>query len=95
MNTFIQTCNKLNNILDNRPENRDEFIKAINEIIFNEVYQKHGSLYWDRKLFINCNCDDELCRKEIDSQYVMFRATEDPEEHPGITLTYKDTYNEF
>ena len=63
MKTFKRTCNKLNKILDNRPESQSEFIDTINEIIDNEVFQCGGDLYWNRELFIDCGTDDELCRK--------------------------------
>ena len=33
MKIFESTCNKLNKILENRPEKQDEFIAKINEII--------------------------------------------------------------
>lgn len=89
MKTFENTCSKLNKILENRPENREEFIDKINEIIYNEVFQCGGSLYWSRELFIKCAANDELCRKEIHTNKVMFVPGDDPIEHPGITLTYK------
>ena len=89
MKTFENTCNKLNKILENRPENQDEFIAKINEIIYNEVFQCGGNLYWSRKLFIDSNFDTEKCREMIHRNDVMFRDTKDSVEHPGITLCYK------
>ena len=89
MPKFNRVCTKLNKILDNRPEDRKEFIQKINDIIFTEVFNKGGNLYWDRELFIDCNCDSELCREKIHQTNVMFRDTMDPIEHPGITLCYK------
>lgn len=86
---FQKVCNKLNNILENRPENREEFIAMINDIIFKQVFDKGGELYWSRELFIDCNCDSEKCRKMINRNDVMFRDTKDPIEHPGIALCYK------
>ena len=88
MKTFKRTCNKLNKILENRPENREEFIDKINEIIYNEVFQCGGALYWNRELFIDCNCDTDKCREMIHRKDVMFEPTYDPVEHPGITLCY-------
>lgn len=86
---FQRTCNKLNKILDNRPENQKEFIDIINDIIEKEVFNKGGDLYWGRELFIDSNFDTEECRKKIHRNDVMFRDTRDPVEHPGITLCYK------
>jgi len=93
MKTFESTCNKLNKILENRLENQDEFIAKINEIIYNEVFQCGRSLYWNRELFIDCNADDEICRKMIYTNKVMFIPSNDPIEHPGITLTYKPEFS--
>ena len=39
MKTFKCTCNKLNKILDNRPESQSKFIDTINEIIYKEVFK--------------------------------------------------------
>jgi hypothetical protein len=86
---FQRTCNKLNKILDNRPENQKEFIDIINDIIEKEVFNKGGNLYWGRELFIDSNFDTEECRKKIHRNDVMFKDTRDPVEHPGITLCYK------
>lgn len=92
MKTFKRTCNKLNKILENRPESRSEFIDTINEIIYNEVFNCKGGLYWNRELFIDCGTDAELCRKMIHTNKVIFVPTNDPIEHPGITLTYKPEF---
>lgn len=89
MKTFKRTCNKLNKILENRPEDREKFIGTINDIIFNEVFSKGGSLYWSRELFIGCDGNDELCQKMIHTDKVMFVPSDNPE-HPGITMTYKN-----
>lgn len=89
MTKFQRVCNKLNKILDNRTENREEFIDVINGIIEKEVFNKGGDLYWSREIFIDSNCDTEECRKKIHRNDVMFRDTNDTVEHPGITLCYK------
>lgn len=92
MKTFKRTCSKLNKILENRPESQSEFINTINEIIYKEVFNCKGGLYWNRELFIDCGTDAELCRKMIYTNKVMFVPTDDPIEHPGITLTYKPEF---
>ena len=93
MKTFKRTCNKLNKILENRPESKSKFIDTINEIIYKEVFQCNGGLYWGRELFIDCCGSDELCRKMIHTNKVMFCPSDDPFEHPGITLTYKPEFS--
>ena len=94
MKTFESTCNKLNKILENRPEKQDEFIAKINEIIDKEVFGCNGGLYWKRELFIDCG-SDELCRKMIHTNKVMFVPSDDPVEHPGITLSYKPEFRKI
>ena len=91
--TFKRTCNKLNKILDNRLESQSEFINTINKIIYKEVFQCNGDLYWGRELFIDCGADDELCRKMIHINKVTFVPSDDPIEHLGITLTYKPEFS--
>jgi hypothetical protein len=93
MKTFKKTCNKLNKFLENRPESQIEFIDTINEIIYKEVFERNGDLYWNRELFIDCGADDELCRKMIHTNKVMFVPSDDPIEHTGITLTYKPEFS--
>ncbi len=95
MKTFKRTCNKLNKILDNRPENKSEFIDTINEIIDKEVFECNGGLYWNQELFIDCRADDVLCQKMIHTNKVMFVPSDDPAEHPGITLTYKPEFRKI
>ena len=90
---FKSTCDKLNKLLENRPESKREFIDAVNEIIYKEVFQCNGSLYWNRELFIDCGTNDELCRKMIHTDKVMFVPSDDPIEHPGITMTYKPEFS--
>lgn len=45
MKAFESTCNKLNKILENRPEKQDEFITKINEIIDKDVFRCNEGLY--------------------------------------------------
>ena len=86
---FQKVCDELNKILENRPEDRKEFIDKIDDIIYKKVFNKGGNLYFDRELFIDSNFDTEECRKMIHRTDVMFRDTKDPVEHPGITFCYK------
>ena len=85
---FQKTCDKLNEILSDLPE---DYILKINLIIDKEVFYEGGGLYWDRELFIDCYGDDNLCKKLLRThpEQVMFEPTFDPVEHPGITLKYK------
>lgn len=93
MKPFKITCLKLNKILENRPERRDDFIKALNTIIHNEAFNCSGGLYWNRELFIYCRANTDLCRRMIYTYKVMFIPSDDQVEHSGITLIYKPGFN--
>jgi len=91
LDKYQKVCDKLNEILENKTE---DFIDKLNEIIYNEVYKEGGELYWNRQIYIESNFDEEQCRKKIRSEKVMFEPNEDPEEHPGITMTYKPEFRD-
>lgn len=86
---FQNVCDELNGVLDDR---QGDYVSTINDIIRKKVFNRGGSLYWDRELFIDCYGDDNLCRTLIRTQpdEVMFIPTFDPVEHPGITFKYKE-----
>lgn len=85
---FQKVCDELNKVLNDKPE---DYVLIINLIIDKKVFNRGGSLYWDRDLFIDCGTDDNKCRRLIrtNPDDVMFRPTFDAIEHPGITFTYK------
>ena len=91
---FTKVCNELNKILDNRPESKIDFIDTINDIIYKKVFQKGGDLYFNRQIWIECNCNEDCCRRLIHTTKVMFKPTLDPVEHPGITMCYKPEYED-
>ena len=85
---FQKVCDELNKVLNDKPEH---YVLTINLIIEKEVFNKGGGLYWGRELFIDCEADDNKCRRLIrtNPDDVMFIPTRDEIEHPGITFTYK------
>lgn len=71
-------------------EKKDGFEDVVN-LTLNKLYQNGGCVYWDRDLYIDYNVDEEKMRELIfKSKVVEFVPTEDPQEHPGITLRYKE-----
>ena len=85
MKRFIKECKKLNKILFER---KDGFRDELNAVI-NKVYEKGGCLYWDREIYIDCNGDDEKMRALVTGGAdVCFEPSDDPEEHPGVTVNY-------
>lgn len=79
-------CKHLNSLIDKK---EDGFIDVVNAIIA-KLYKDGYAMYWDRDIFIDCNGDDEkmadLVRK---SNKVHFYPSDDPEEHQGIVVRYK------
>lgn len=83
--TYTNTCNKLNKLLPATKETIDN----INQIIFNEVFNKKGGLYWDRELWLFCGADEKKIRKMIYTDKVEFTQSLDKDEHPGIVFKFK------
>ena len=84
---FKSVCKKLNKILSERKEG---FIDKINKIMKEEVFDKGGDLYFDRDVYLKYDCDDEKVRSCVrKSKHVQFEPTDDPEEHPGVTVRFK------
>lgn len=84
---YKSICRKLNKILSERKEG---FIDKINKIMEEEVFNKGGDLYFDRDVYLKYDCDDEKVRSCVrESKHVQFEPTDDPEEHPGVTVRFK------
>lgn len=78
-------CKQLNALI---PIKGTEDKDKINALIY-EVSQKvpDFNLYWNRELYINCGCDDKKVRLfTLHSGKVHFESSDDPTEHPGITM---------
>ena len=86
---YNKTCDRLNKIL---LEDVDNLRDNLNKIIYKEVFQKGGNLYYERELYIVMNCDDESVKKYVlhNPLDVIFKPTEDPIEHPGVTIHLKE-----
>ena len=88
---YKKVCDRLNEILGDKPDN---FIDQVNDIIYEEVFQKGGDLYVNRQLYIENGFDIEKAKKLIKTETgkVMFIPSDDPAEHPGITFIYKPEF---
>ena len=79
-------CNALNKHI---PFKNEDDRNIVNDMIW-EMYQNGGALYWDRELFIDCDCSDEAKRDLLRfSDKVHFEPSEDVSEHPGVVVRYK------
>jgi hypothetical protein len=86
---MLPLCRELNKMI---PIKGNEDKDKINATIY-EVIKKvpDFGLYWDRELYINCGCNDDKVRQyTLHSGKVHFEPSEDPIEHPGITIRYND-----
>lgn len=79
-------CKKLNTLIQNK---KDGFINEVNTLI-EELYDNGCAMYWDRKIFIDCNFNEKKMRDLVkSSDLVQFEPSDDPEEHPGVVIRYK------
>jgi len=76
-----EICDKLNQLIEEKPEGfKDEMNKLVERV----------DMYFDREVYIECNGDYEKIREAVTkTDRFMFRPTEDPEEHPGITICFR------
>ena len=88
---FVNLCGKINKIL---PCKSETDIDKLNAAIY-KMYQidENASVYYNRQLYIDCNCQKAKMREFLFTDKVHFEASEDVEEHPGIVLRYKDNEN--
>ena len=81
-------CKRLNQHV---PVKQKEDVDALNEICgeaFNII--KDFGIYFDRDLYINCDCDSDKCRDLVrGGGEVEFCVTEDYTEHPGVCVRYR------
>ena len=85
-------CKQLNALI---PIKSDKDKNKLNDLLGEMMQQtEDGSnyaMYWDRELFIDCNCNDEKVREIVlHSGKVQFEPSEDPTEHPGVVVRYKE-----
>lgn len=86
-NNFKSVCKKLNKILSERKKG---FIDKINKIMEEEVFNKGGNLYFDRDVYMKCDCDDKKVKNYVrESRHIQFEPSDDPDEHPGVTVKFK------
>ncbi len=82
-------CRKLNAII---PIKCEEDKDKLNALIYDMYSQVEGfNLYFNRELYIDCGLDDKKMKEfTLHSGRVHFEPSDDPMEHPGITVRYND-----
>lgn len=81
-------CNKLNKILS---EKKEGFVDELNRLIEENVFAKGGEMMWDREIAIHYGCDGIKMRELVlTTDLTEFCPSDDPEEHPGIVVKYKE-----
>lgn len=76
-----EICDKLNQLIEEKPEGfKDEMNKLVEDVV----------IYYDIDTYIAYNFNGEKIREAVTkTDNFMFRPTEDPEEHPGITICFR------
>ena len=76
-----ELCDKLNLLIQEKPEGfKDEMNKLVEGV----------NIYYDIKVAIEYNCEFEKTREDVTkTDRFMFRPSDDPEEHPGITICFR------
>lgn len=84
-------CKQLNALIPIKTsEDKDKLNDLIAKMYETTMDYPHYAMYWDRELFIDCNGDDKRVRKMVlHSGKVQFEPNEDPTEHPGVVVRYK------
>lgn len=84
-------CEKLNAHL---PCKSQEDIDALNNLIYEmRKANPDSNLYWDREIYIDANFSFEQMREIAKySGKVQFEPSDDPMEHPGVVVRYKEEY---
>ena len=81
-------CNIMNTVIKEDGKHRTELL---NEVM-KRVYADGGCLYWHRDVFISCGGDDKKMKDLVKySDNVHFEPSDDPQEHPGVTVHYNKT----
>lgn len=76
-----EICDRLNKLLAEKPEG---FIDEMNKLVENV------DLYYDRDAYLEYDGNCEKIREAVTkTNKFMFRPSDDPEEHPGITICFK------
>ena len=80
-------CDSLNVLIPIKSdEDRDKMNALIADV---QAKVPNFNLYWHRDFYLDCNADDEELRKRtLYSGMVHFEPSDDPDEHPGITVKY-------
>lgn len=80
-------CDKVNALLENK--DAKGFVDVINDMIH---VLNDTALYWSRSVYIACNCDYEDCWESIKTYPELFKCviSDDMDEHPGLTIRFKD-----
>ena len=80
-------CNKVNILLENN--NPKDIVGIIDEM---ENNIQDADLYWSRSVYITCKCNSLFCWETLLEHPEWFKCvtSDDPDEHPGLTIKFKD-----
>ena len=82
-------CRKLNAIIPVKCEEDKDKLNALIYDMYSQV--RYSNLYFDRELYIGCGLDDKKMKEfTLHSGRVHFEPSDDPIEHPGVVVRYKE-----
>ena len=80
-------CEKLNKLI---PCKTEDDRKKLKKIIAEELPMQGGSLYWHKKFFVDCKCNENKMKEVLTQDgTVEFSPCENQEKYPGIIVGYK------
>lgn len=90
-NNLQSYCDQINSVL--KKGNEDEIKEVINKVVWDMSQVEDSNLYFSRAVFIANNCNVENAKKDLlrNPEDYIFAVSDDLEEHPGITIHFRDT----
>jgi hypothetical protein len=80
-------CETLNNILEKREE---DFVDKLNYELAC-MFEQGYNLYFNRQIYIDCGFNDDAMHDlVIKTNKCKFVPSDDPDEHPGVVVHYKN-----
>lgn len=90
---YVELCNRLNEHLPCKSQaDKNAIGGLITEMKESKPNVPKPNVYWDRKVWIDNEFNDEKCWQLLfHSDKLTFVPSDDIEEHPGIHVVYKTT----
>ena len=82
-------CRRLNDLIPCEDQKEiDEMSKLLEDVFDHNREPYKFQMYWDREVFIRCGSTEKAENALIFSGKLHFEPSDDPWEHPGITVHF-------